>query len=242
MNWPGVTSPGMPRQPTVTWPGGRASGLRDARLGLARCGAIQRADGLAELPVNPQRAAAALPPPLLLGAFDPLLLGWASRDSCRRPAPARRHSQRLVPAVRAGRRPGRGDLEHHARPGRARTVQPAGRRDPGGAGRRRRRRDTVPGRIAGPAGCYIRRGPTSPRARSSAHRHIAPIIWQSGRADAIATWSTDQHVRAALSLATRSRGVRTRLVPAQGSLVITNALVASGVPGTGTVLVTQPSR
>ena len=55
-------------------------GLRDARLGLARCGAMQRADGLAELPVNPPRAAAPLPPPLLLGAFDPLLLGWASRD------------------------------------------------------------------------------------------------------------------------------------------------------------------
>ncbi|MGD0068546.1 MAG: crosslink repair DNA glycosylase YcaQ family protein, partial [Streptosporangiaceae bacterium] len=55
-------------------------GLRDARLSLARCGAIQRSDGLAELPVNPQRATAALPPPLLLGAFDPLLLGWASRD------------------------------------------------------------------------------------------------------------------------------------------------------------------
>ena len=55
-------------------------GLRDARLGLARCGAVQRADGLAELPVNPQRAAARLPSPLLLGAFDPLLLGWASRD------------------------------------------------------------------------------------------------------------------------------------------------------------------
>ena len=54
--------------------------LADARLGLARCGAIQRADGLAELPANPRRAAAALPPPLLLGAFDPLLLGWASRD------------------------------------------------------------------------------------------------------------------------------------------------------------------
>ena len=55
-------------------------GLADARLGLARCGAIQRADGLAELPANPRRAAAALPPPRLLGAFDPLLLGWASRD------------------------------------------------------------------------------------------------------------------------------------------------------------------
>src|SRR5260370_28257860 len=37
-------------------------GLADAPLGLARCGAIQRADGLAELPANPQRAAAALPP------------------------------------------------------------------------------------------------------------------------------------------------------------------------------------
>ncbi|HEY3953572.1 MAG TPA: winged helix DNA-binding domain-containing protein [Streptosporangiaceae bacterium] len=55
-------------------------GLRDARLGLARCGAVQRADDLAELPASPRRAAAALPPPRLLGAFEPLLLGWASRD------------------------------------------------------------------------------------------------------------------------------------------------------------------
>ena len=55
-------------------------GLRDARLGLAGCGAVQRPDGLAELPPGPRRAAAVLPPPRLLGAFDPLLLGWASRD------------------------------------------------------------------------------------------------------------------------------------------------------------------
>jgi hypothetical protein len=55
-------------------------GLRDARLGLSLCGAAQRADGLAELPARPRAAAAALPPPRLLGAFDPLLLGWASRD------------------------------------------------------------------------------------------------------------------------------------------------------------------
>ena len=55
-------------------------GLRDARLGLARCGAVQRVDGLAELPANRPRAAATLPAPLLLGAFEPLLLGWASRD------------------------------------------------------------------------------------------------------------------------------------------------------------------
>jgi hypothetical protein len=61
----------------VKWAG---IGLRDARLGLARCGAEQRADGLAQLPNGPRREAAALPPPRLLGAFDPLLLGWASRD------------------------------------------------------------------------------------------------------------------------------------------------------------------
>jgi hypothetical protein len=54
-------------------------GLGDARLGLARCGAVPRADGLAVLPDSPP-GAAALPPPRLLGAFDPLLLGWVSRD------------------------------------------------------------------------------------------------------------------------------------------------------------------
>jgi len=53
-------------------------GLRDARFGLAQCGAVQRPDGLAQLPGQSPRE---LPPPLLLGAFDPLLLGWASRDS-----------------------------------------------------------------------------------------------------------------------------------------------------------------
>ena len=35
--------------------------------------------------MNAQRAAAGLPPPRLLGAFDPLLLGWASRDPITRP-------------------------------------------------------------------------------------------------------------------------------------------------------------
>jgi hypothetical protein len=54
-------------------------GLRDARLGLARCGAVPGADGLAALP-GPESGTAVLPPPRLLGAFDPLLLGWASRD------------------------------------------------------------------------------------------------------------------------------------------------------------------
>ncbi len=56
-------------------------GLRDARLGLAGCGAVQRPDGLAELSGAGRHAEVTLPPPLLLGAFDPLLLGWASRNA-----------------------------------------------------------------------------------------------------------------------------------------------------------------
>jgi hypothetical protein len=54
--------------------------LRDARAGLAAiAGELeQREDGLVDLKGRP--AAAPPPPPRLLGAFDPLLLGWTSRE------------------------------------------------------------------------------------------------------------------------------------------------------------------
>jgi hypothetical protein len=54
--------------------------LRDARAGLEAIASEleQRDDGLVELKKRP--AAAPTPPPRLLGAFDPLLLGWTSRD------------------------------------------------------------------------------------------------------------------------------------------------------------------
>jgi hypothetical protein len=54
--------------------------LRDARAGLAAiAGELgQREDGLVDLAKRP--AAEPLPPPRLLGAFDPLLLGWTSRE------------------------------------------------------------------------------------------------------------------------------------------------------------------
>jgi hypothetical protein len=54
--------------------------LRDARAGLSAIASalVQREDGLIDLA---GRAPAAEPPPQrLLGAFDPLLLGWCSRD------------------------------------------------------------------------------------------------------------------------------------------------------------------
>jgi hypothetical protein len=54
--------------------------LRDARAGLAAISSelVEREDGLLELKKTPAPAPA--PPPRLLGAFDPLLLGWTSRE------------------------------------------------------------------------------------------------------------------------------------------------------------------
>jgi hypothetical protein len=54
--------------------------LRDARAGLAAIvpELIERDDGLVHLAASPP--AAEVPGPRLLGAFDPLLLGWTSRE------------------------------------------------------------------------------------------------------------------------------------------------------------------
>jgi hypothetical protein len=54
--------------------------LRDSRAGLAAIASelVEREDGLLDLAKRPP--AAELPPPRLLGAFDPLLLGWTSRE------------------------------------------------------------------------------------------------------------------------------------------------------------------
>jgi hypothetical protein len=54
--------------------------LRDSRAGLAAIASEleQRPGGLVDLAKRPE--AAPLPPPRLLGAFDPLLLGWTSRE------------------------------------------------------------------------------------------------------------------------------------------------------------------
>ena len=54
--------------------------LRDARAGLKAIGSEldERADRLVEL--AGRRHSSGLPPPRLLGAFDPVLLGWTSRE------------------------------------------------------------------------------------------------------------------------------------------------------------------
>lgn len=55
--------------------------LRDARAGLSAIAPelVQRDDGLVDLAKRATPADAEPPPPRLLGAFDPLLLGWADR-------------------------------------------------------------------------------------------------------------------------------------------------------------------
>lgn len=54
--------------------------LRDARAGLAAISKllVEREDGLLELKGSPPPAP--LPPPRLLGPYDPVLLGWTSRE------------------------------------------------------------------------------------------------------------------------------------------------------------------
>ncbi len=54
--------------------------LRDSRAGLSAIAPelVEREDGLVDLAKRPE--AEPLPPPRLLGAFDPLLLGWTSRE------------------------------------------------------------------------------------------------------------------------------------------------------------------
>ena len=54
--------------------------LRDVRAGLRAIAAEldQREDGLVDLAARPP--AAELPPPRLLGSYDPVLLGWTSRE------------------------------------------------------------------------------------------------------------------------------------------------------------------
>jgi Winged helix DNA-binding domain len=56
--------------------------LRDARAGMSAIASevVGREDGLVALKTARSRAAAEVPPPRLLGSFEPLLLGWASRE------------------------------------------------------------------------------------------------------------------------------------------------------------------
>jgi hypothetical protein len=55
-------------------------GLRDARAGLNAIATelYEREDGLLDIAGRPDPAE--LPPPRLLGSFDPVLLGWVSRE------------------------------------------------------------------------------------------------------------------------------------------------------------------
>ena len=121
--------------------------LRDARAGLRAIASElrERPDGLLELERARRRAAAEPAPPRLLGAFDPLLLGWCSREPIVGAEQVAGHRQRAVPAVRARARTRGGELEDRRARGRARAVRAPRARRRGGAARRRRGRAALPG-------------------------------------------------------------------------------------------------
>ena len=59
--------------------GGAAAGHRPSRAAAIAAELHTRPDGLVELKATPARTEP-LPPPRLIGQFDPILLGWTSRD------------------------------------------------------------------------------------------------------------------------------------------------------------------
>ena len=78
--WRAATSPGTARPATATSPPGAAcrSATPGQQLAAIADEVVEHEDGLVALDVAPQRAPA-LPAPRLLGPFDPVLHGWASR-------------------------------------------------------------------------------------------------------------------------------------------------------------------
>ena len=84
--------------------------LGDVRAGLKKISRriVDLGDGLVDL--RKREEPAPLPPPRLLGAFDPLLLGWTSREPVIGEHRDPGHDERDLPALRPGQRPRRLDL------------------------------------------------------------------------------------------------------------------------------------
>jgi hypothetical protein len=97
--------------------------LRDARAGLKAIAAELEEAGDGMVRLVGRRAARRMPPPRLLGAFDPILVGWSTREPNRRRARPLHRQRRPVPAVRPGRRSRRGPLEVGRRVGRPRAPR-----------------------------------------------------------------------------------------------------------------------
>ena len=105
--------------------------LRDARAGLAAIASeLERARGRPRRPREAAAGRAEIPPPRLLGAFDPVLLGWTSREPILGPHTQPGHRQRPLPPLRAGRRPRRRHLEAGRRQGDDRAPRAASPRRP----------------------------------------------------------------------------------------------------------------
>ena len=123
-------------------------GLRDARSGLRAIAdeLDEASDGSVDL--KGRRPVAELPPPKLLGPFDPLLLGWVSRDAIVGSHRSIVTTNGLFRAVRAGRRQGGRHLVAGGRAHRAGPLRPPLEGDAAGPRCGRRRRAALPRRRA----------------------------------------------------------------------------------------------
>ena len=159
--------------------------LRDARAGLKAIASEleEREDGLLQLAGRPWMSE--IPPPRLLGAFDPVLLGWTSREDDPRPAHRAGHHQRPLPPLRDGEGARRRDLAVGEGEGGDRASGADREQRPRRPRRRRRRRRAVHGsRLT---------GRISPRkltqiARHSRVRDVYPgpmerVAWTGERLD-----------------------------------------------------------
>ena len=79
-SWPAGTWPVMARPPTGTSPSGPGCRCATPAGGWRRSPASWISAPTAGLDLAGRRAAEVLPPPRLLGSFDPVLHGWASRE------------------------------------------------------------------------------------------------------------------------------------------------------------------
>ena len=132
---PAATSPGTGRRTIATSPAGRAYRF------VTRAPAWPPRNRAREVET---KSSAELPPPRLLGAFEPCLLGWKSRADIVGGRTESGHRGRDVLSVRDGRRARGRALEARRRPARARPFPPHCGARPRGARARRRGRRGVP--------------------------------------------------------------------------------------------------
>ena len=103
-SWPAATWSATARPTTATSPAGRGCRCATRAPAWPRSPRSWSSARTACVDLAKRPPAAELPPPRLLGAFDPLLLGWTSREEIVGPHKHAGDDERHLPPLRPGRR------------------------------------------------------------------------------------------------------------------------------------------